>query len=79
MNTELDRAIEGIITSFEDALSLQGKSVIARQIGPHLRTSFKETGSILYRLLDTNPSSTEAWISYASYSPSLRRKGIAQE
>jgi len=72
------RAINGIITSFEDVSSLRGQEDLAQKIKPYLQGSFKEPGSFLHRLLEANPDGANQWMRYASVPSSIRRQIISQ-
>lgn len=57
MNTKQEQAIDGIITTFEDVLFLQGQGEMALRLRPSLQASFKEPGSFIALYLD-QPGST---------------------
>jgi hypothetical protein len=72
------RAISGIITSFEDVSSLRGQEDVAQRVRPYLQGSFKEPGSFLHRLLEANPGVANQWMRYESVPSSMRRQIISQ-
>jgi hypothetical protein len=72
------RAISGIISSFEDVSFLRGQEDVCQRVRPYLQGSFKEPGSYLHRLLEANPGVTNQWMRYESVPSSIRRQILSQ-